>query len=447
MGISYSGIDCKVDAKPVRVEISQNHPLLLLANTLPWKKMVDLVDVDLKATTVAGIWWVGRKLLLRVHLAILVLQKMFDLKDRAVIERLHTDAAFQIFCGRLIVKDWSIPVFQKVEEFRNRLSLETYVALTNIITQHAVILNLADPSMLDVDSTVQEANMSYSADGSLLQKLGKKIHKVFSWLSENVDVEMPGIIKDSLERLGALTKGYFFASKKNDQKREGLKSLHAHVKKILYKAVESFENLTAEQLLEMPSNIKLHLQHIQEQGKRYVLDVAHYLRTGTLKVGKILSFHLKEVAYINKKKLGKKAQFGREFQLGRIGGNFVIAFLMKGLRANDKNAMESFVSTHKEAFGEGILATMTADRGYYSRANINATSAVPEVSLGYQWKEESDQDFRRLYARRAGIEPIIGHIKQGGQLGRSRMKSDAATHKAGYGAMLGFNLRQMMKKL
>ena len=54
---------------------------------------------------------------------------------------------------------------------------------------------------------------------------------------------------------------------------------------------------------------------------------------------------------------------------------------------------------------------------------------------------------RILYGcpRLAGIEPLIGHAKHGGQLGKSRMKSDAATLAAGYGSNLGFNVRQLIR--
>jgi len=41
--------------------------------------------------------------------------------------------------------------------------------------------------------------------------------------------------------------------------------------------------------------------------------------------------------------------------------------------------------------------------------------------------------------RRAGIEPLIGHTKHGGQLGRSSMKSDETIKSAGYAAVFGFN--------
>jgi transposase, IS5 family len=45
------------------------------------------------------------------------------------------------------------------------------------------------------------------------------------------------------------------------------------------------------------------------------------------------------------------------------------------------------------------------------------------------------------------IEPLIGHATQGGQLGQSRMKTDDTTLAAGYAAIGGFNLRQLIHHL
>lgn len=52
-----------------------------------------------------------------------------------------------------------------------------------------------------------------------------------------------------------------------------------------------------------------------------------------------------------------------------------------------------------------------------------------------------------LHNRRAGIEPLIGHIKHGGQMDRSRMKSDMTIKSSGYAAVLGFNLRQLTRNI
>ena len=59
--------------------------------------------------------------------------------------------------------------------------------------------------------------------------------------------------------------------------------------------------------------------------------------------------------------------------------------------------------------------------------------------------ESERATFTRLAGRRAGIEPLIGHAKQGGQLGHSRMKHDETTLAAGYAAIGGFNLRQLIR--
>jgi len=73
--------------------------------------------------------------------------------------------------------------------------------------------------------------------------------------------------------------------------------------------------------------------------------------------------------------------------------------------------------------------------GLQRPANIKSRQGVPRPEVQ-----------ERLRNRRAGIEPLIGHAKHGGQLGRSRMKSDAATLAAGYASILGFNLRQVIKR-
>ncbi len=69
----------------------------------------------------------------------------------------------------------------------------------------------------------------------------------------------------------------------------------------------------------------------------------------------------------------------------------------------------------------------------------------PERALNAPLEKTTGATRQELHNRRAGIEPLIAHVKQGGQMGRSRMKSDETTKSAGYAAVLGFNLRQLMR--
>ena len=188
--------------------------------------------------------------------------------------------------------------------------------------------------------------------------------------------------------------------------------------------------------------------------------MAHFIRSGNLKKGKLLSFHAEEVACLPKGKPGKPFEFGRVFQLGRIGGNFLIPLACSSVRMEDKHSVLPMIDEHIAIFGAGRLESLATDKGYYSSANVRGAFHHGVLEVGIQ-KPGAEKIVRtpeqklaagRLKDRRAGIEPLIGHAKRFG-LGRSRMKSDQATVASGYRSVLGFNLRQierhqagMMKK-
>ena len=81
------------------------------------------------------------------------------------------NAAFRLFCGYGLLKKWHAPDHTKIEAFRSRLTPETQRHLANLISQQATRLGYANPAELDVDSTVQEANIAYPALVNLLVKV------------------------------------------------------------------------------------------------------------------------------------------------------------------------------------------------------------------------------------------------------------------------------------
>lgn len=449
MSIDVSGASSKLKSTNISIEVNKNHRLILLANSLPLTDMVELVVEDLKNTTAKGFFNRGRRLVVRIHLMIFILQKIFDYTDRKVIALVRENAVYQVFCGYDVVEKWFIPVPQKIEEFRNRLSPDTQRQLSNLIAKSAVELGLGFSETMDIDSTTQEANMSYPSDANLMVKLGKKMKTVIDWVKGHTRGIVPKDFEIDLTDLLSKGKGYFFQAHNiaKEKRKEAFRALHEEAKKVVYSGLEVLSSLDSRRIKELPWNIKLSFDQIMLHGKRYILDVAHYARTSTMKAGKTLSFHLEEVACLTKGKNGKKREFGREFQIGKIGGNFVVATAMESIRTNDKTAIPPMIDLHQELFGKGNLKSLSGDRGYCSKTNEQCLSEViDDFHLGYRYVDQAEEDYHRLYNRRSGIEPIIGHIKQGGQLGKSRMKSDTATHAAGYAAMLGFNLRQIMNR-
>jgi len=453
MAIDVSGQDMLPEEGFVTIEVKNSHPLMRLAAALPWITLIKLVVEDLKKTTGKGWWWMGRKIKVRIHLGAYLLQRLYNLTDRKVEYQLNDNAAFRLFCGLGIVQDWHAPDHTKIEEFRNRLSPETHRQLANMIAQAAVSLGFADPSDVDFDSTVQEANVSYPSDASLMTKLaglGKKFvdfvkEKLPQGMTEGLGVNMKGVKENA--------RNYFFLPKNKDIeiKRDVFKKLHKLVKREMKPVVDLCEMLTASQIAKLPWNIRRAYEQIKKDGWRYLLDVAHFTRTHTIKAGKMLSFHAKALACIKKGKAGKEMEFGRVFQLGRIKGNFLFVLESTSVAMNDKQNFIPLLREHAKLFGDGTLETAATDKGYWSSKNRQELRRIGKRTEGLQKPstvKETVMDLalqERLRNRRAGIEPLIGHAKHGGQLGRSRMKGDIATLGAAYGSILGLNLRQMIR--
>jgi hypothetical protein len=119
---------------------------------------------------------------------------------------------------------------------------------------------------------------------------------------------------------------------------------------------------------------------------------------------------------------------------------------------DDKQSLVPMLEEHAAIFGMGKLKSACTDKGYWSARNQRAlidrrveSGLHRPANIKSQQGVPSPEVQERLRNRRAGIEPLIGHVKHGGQLGRSRMKSDAATLAAGYASVLGFNLRQLIR--
>lgn len=123
---------------------------------------------------------------------------------------------------------------------------------------------------------------------------------------------------------------------------------------------------------------------IQAQGLRYLLDVAHFIRTHSMQPTKILSLHASQVACIRKLKVGKENEFGRVFHLGRMGGNFMICFRSTSVRMNDKESFSDILAEFQSYFGAGTLSEVGTDKGYYSKKNIQAAESLSIRADGIQ---------------------------------------------------------------
>ena len=98
MSLNLEGFDNKIEGTTLALTVDDNHPLLKLANALPWETLLELILPDLKETKQL-LWWVVRPLKVRLHLGIYLLQQLFNLTDREAEDSLRDNGAFRLFCG------------------------------------------------------------------------------------------------------------------------------------------------------------------------------------------------------------------------------------------------------------------------------------------------------------------------------------------------------------
>jgi IS5 family transposase len=453
MSICLSGITDKVCQQSITIEINEKHPLVRLANALPWEELTDLVMVDLKASTAKKKWWTGRPLRLRIHLGAYLLQQIFNKTDRQIEYDIKDNAAYQLFCGREIVKKWHCPDHTKIEEFRSRLTSETQRQCANHLAMVASRLGFANPDRMDIDSTVQEANMSYPSDMNLLGKLTAKAKRVRDYVVTKSSTLMEPLPEIDLKTVKSKIRNLFFKKKITiEEKRSLQRSLWRTVCSEVKPVVRWCEQL-AEEISQLPWNIQRAINQIKNDAKIFLMDIAFFIRHGEMQPGKLLAFHLKEVSCFNKNKPDKRLQFGRNIQLGRIDGNFLIVGPAETVRQEDKKSIQPMLALHDTLFGEQTLDSITADKGYYSKKNEQLIKDHHVKESGLQKPQQNRKIIRQqelsedLINRRAGIEPLIAHAKQKGQLGKSRMKSDGTTKASAFTSILGFNARQLVRYL
>jgi IS5 family transposase len=326
-----------------------------------------------------------------------------------------------------------------------------------VVAVWATQRGFADPATMDIDSTVQAANIAYPSDAHLMVKMVLLVNKVWTYMKQNIPFFTDFIPSVDVKVIKAKARAYLFRDRQDaEQAQTMLQALWHEAFTQIGHVRKYFDILLDYDIHRMPWNIRRAWEQVNAHCSHLFLHVASFMCRGVAVPDKALSFHAKAVSCFNKGKAAHRIEFGRAFQLGRIGGNFLVVGACTSIRMEDKASVRPMVEEHQGLFGQGILQSFGTDKGYYSQANHNYLRAVvgleecglqqPGLALGNLTEREAATR-ARLADRRAGIEPLIGHAKQGGQLGQSRMKTDETTLAAGYSAIGGFNLRQLLRHL
>ena len=114
MSLCTSGLDGMwLKTQSVLVEVSSRHPLIQLMNALDWEELCQIVLPDLKRSTGRLKWWLGRKLKIRAHLGVFLLQQLLNETDRGIERQIRDNAVYAVFVASRLLRTGEYQTIRK----------------------------------------------------------------------------------------------------------------------------------------------------------------------------------------------------------------------------------------------------------------------------------------------------------------------------------------------
>ncbi len=161
---------------------------------------------------------------------------------------------------------------------------------------------------------------------------------------------------------------------------------------------------------------------------------------------KLYSWHAPETECIGKGKAHKPYEFGCKVSLTTTnkrcqGGQFILH--AKALPGNpyDGHTLKDVIEETEALTGREI------ERAYVDKGYVGHDAAKPNRVFRSGQKRGVHGQIKKELRRRSAIEPVIGHCKADGHLGRNFLKGRTGDHINAVMSAVGYNLRLILKWL
>jgi IS5 family transposase len=372
--------------------INMRHELVRLAGLIDWGFFDERFEPLYAENGRPG---VPTRLMVGLHL----LKHIHNLSDELVCERWIENPYFQFFCGETFFQH-TLPVDRSsMTRWRQRTGADALAALVqeSLAAAHrGGALRPKDLERITVDTTVQPKAVSFPTDAKLMAKARERLVR----LAKEWGVEL----RQSYARVGRLAlmkQGRYAHAKQHNRARRELKRLRT----ILGRVVRDIRRkIDGDQALTDVFRRPLWLaERVATQKRRDPLP-------------KIYSLHAPEVECIGKGKAAKPYEFGCKVTVATTnarsaGGQFVVH--IDALHGNpyDGHTLKGAVEA-AEAWTGVAAKRIYVDKGYGGHG-------LNRFRVWRSGNKAPTAAIRRELRRRSAIEPVIGHMKSDGRLGRN----------------------------
>lgn len=400
---------------PLKQFINLEHEICVLADRIDW----ELVTVDFKGYYKNF----GRPSVpLRRMIGLVLLKYIYNLSDEAVVDRWIENPYWQYFTGEVnFQKDKPFDPSEFVH-FRKRIGEKGSEKLLKLSID--LFGKEAKEKEVLIDTTVQEKNITFPTD----TKLHKKIIDKCNTIAETEGISLRQNYKRTVKQL--MIEQRF---RNHPKRKKKARAAARKIKTIAGRLVRDMERKMTEGQKAFYGR-KLELFHrILEQ----VRDTKN----------KVYSLHEPHVKCIAKGKEAKPYEFGNKSSIVKTcKSGIIIGALAFNDNIYDGDTLGPQLEQVERVAGYQPK-TAIVDRGYRGRSHVSGTQICMPKPLPASATRYQKQKTRKRFKSRAGIEPVIGHMKHDHRMIRNYLKGEMGDKVNTIMAGTAFNLRKMLLRI
>jgi len=394
--------------------LDHQHPLFQLAREIEWEFFAKKFGIFFDEN-------IGRPALpTRLIVGLHYLKYTFSESDESVVDRLLENPYWQYFCGFEYFQHELACDPSSLVHWRQRVGsdgIEELLQETVALAKRKRLLKKRDMTKVNVDTTVQEKNITFPTDSKLYHRMRIKLVK----LAKRYGI----LLRQSYERLGKKAfhrQGRYRHAQQMKRAKREVKKLKNYLGRVIrdLRKQEPEGGFPFGELLKLAEKI----YHQQRYDKK-----------------KVYSIHAPEVECICKGKDHKKYEFGcKASVVSTSKKNWIV-----GVKAHHENPYDGH--TLKESLDQSKRLTgwragnVHVDRGYRGAKNGNGAIMIHVAGRG---RKNLSRSLQKWMKRRSAIEPIIGHLKSDNRLSRNYLHYKSGDEINALLSGCGFNMRKLL---
>jgi IS5 family transposase len=361
----------------------------------------------------------------RFVVGLLLLKHIYGLSDEAVCDRWVHDPYFQHFTGEAFFQHEFPHERSDLSHWRKRLGdkLELLLAESLRVAHNTGALRTRDLKRVTVDTTVQPKAITFPTDAKLLHAAINGLNR----LARKCELRLRQSYLRIAKRAAMMASRYAHAKqfKRHHRQLRLLRSRLGRIIRDIRRKIEGRPELEA--AFEAPLARAAQIRSQQQRQRGW----------------KLYSFHAPEVECIGKGKASAPYEFGVKASIVTTnacapGGQFVLH--AKALPGNpyDGHTLGSIIDATEKLTGCAI------ERAYVDKGYRGHDTANPRRVFISGQKRGVFGAIERELRRRSAIEPVIGHMKTDGHLGRCHLKGREGDAANVVLTAIGHNLRRVL---